>query len=1028
MHDNLLALVEKYQNNIQYYQNSSYSEAQLRLDFIDPFFSILGWDVNNSKSSLANEREVIVEEVLRDGISTHGKKPDYSFRLFSDRKFFVEAKKPSINIIEGAEEARQVRRYGFTAKLPISVLTNFEYLVIYDCSKPVSENDNASHSVIARYHYTEYVERADEIYRRLSRNSVYEGVFDDEWKEIEDKIQKLNVNTLFLKQINEWRVRLAENFILIKPDMSQNILNNIVQAYLNSIIFLRVCEDRGIENPYTLLDLAKNYNHKKLVNKIKEADRKYNAGLFDLPFADELINDQESYLWTVIKQLYYPESPFSFIVLPSDILGQIYEIFLGSEVAISSGVIKVVPKDVDRDIVTTPTFIIKRIIEGTIVEYCKGKSVAQILDSKFSDISCGSGAFLLEVLETLQEIITAKYLSVGDISKLDMINKDTYKLKYYIKQQILTACIYGIDKDYNATKATQFGLLLKLLENESQDTITSPALPNLDDNILFGNSLVDPSYIEDDSIETIQSINPFPFDALIFDVIIGNPPYLSTEHMTSSTSKQEIDIYKKHYNVAYKQFDKYYLFIERAIQLLNPNGYLGYIIPSKFIKVDSARNLRKLLIKNDFLKEVVYFGKHQVFDNKTTYTALVFGSKKNSFNTFIFTEIFDLKRWRTKEGIQIHNVAEQRIKEAKHQEEIRAIKEKSKKDRSQIAIRYFSDREHLDDDIWNLKLDDRCYVSDLRTKSANLESIVGEGNVGNGIQTSANKEYIHKPTRITNNFIYFEYKGITYKVEKELTRPYYATAFQDSDDSFYTYKDVEPNSFVIFPYRRIGDKIQLVSLHEIRLNYPELYSYLQVVKPILSRDKRSIEPTPKTSDEWHRYGRHQALENCDVDQKIIVGVLSQGCKYSIDYNKTFITSGGTAGYCYINVPNNCNYSIYYIQAILNSKYVENYIYISGEIFRGEYIARGTKVLKQIPIPVINFDDFELKQLHDDLAAIQKEMNETYGLILEMKNEPARRKPIERKFKFLEEKMSLKLKQLYSFIHDENVPSIKELYS
>lgn len=1028
MENQIKSLVEKYRDNIQHHRKSSYSEAQLRLDFIDPFFSILGWDINNSKGNLASEREVLVEETLRDGTSTHGKKPDYTFRLFSERKFFVEAKKPSIDVVAGAEEAKQIRRYGFTAKLPISVLTNFEYLVIYDCSKPVTEDNDANHSVIKTYHYTEYPEKLDEILLRLGKDSVYSGSFDDEWKEIADKIQKLNVNTIFLKQINEWRVRLAENFIAIKPDMSEEILNNLIQAYLNSIIFLRVCEDRGLENPYTLLSLAKSYNHKKLINKLKNADKRYNAGLFNLPFTDELLNDETSYLWKIIEQLYYPESPFSFAVLPSDILGQIYEIFLGSKVHIQSGFLSVVPKDVDRDIVTTPTYIIKEIIGYTVFKYCEKLSIEQILESKFSDIACGSGAFLLEVFETLQNKIIEKYLSKGDMSNLELMSKDAYKLKYQVKQQILTSCIYGIDKDYNATKATQFGLLLKLLENENVNTITSPALPSLDENILFGNSLVDPSYIQEESVHILQSINPFSFDGLNFDVIVGNPPYLSTEYMTLSTSSEEMRIYKKHYKVAHKQFDKYYLFIERAIQLLNAGGYLGYIVPSKFIKVDSAKKLRKLLIKDDFLKSIIYFGRHQVFEDKTTYTSLIFGAKKEHPHYFNFEEVFDFKRWKLKEWIHLRKLTQESISKAKSEEEVESIKGIEKESLEKISISYIYDMDILDNAIWDLKPKDMYYVSNLRRRGKALEEIVGKGNVGNGIQTSANREYIHKPTKITDDFIHFEFNKKVYKVEKELTRPYYSTLYQDSDDSFYTYKDVEPNSFVIYPYRRVGSQIKLISLQEIQTNYPELYSYLQDIKHALTRPKRSIEPAPKTNNEWHRYGRHQALENCDVAQKIIVGVLSQGYKYSIDNSRTFITSGGTAGYCYINVPENSGYSIYYIQAIINSKYLENFAYISGEIFRGGYISRGTKVLRRMPIPTIDFEDMQSKQLHDDIARIQKLMNEIYGFILGFEHEPAKRKPLERKFDSLDKQMKVKLKQLFNFREDETIPEIEELYS
>lgn len=1028
MENQIRSLVEKYRDNIQHHRKSSYSEAQLRLDFIDPFFSILGWDINNSKGSLASEREVLVEETLRDGTSTHGKKPDYTFRLFSERKFFVEAKKPSIDVVAGAEEAKQIRRYGFTAKLPISVLTNFEYLVIYDCSMPVAENNGASHSVIATYHYTDYPEKLGEILLRLGKDSVYSGSFDDEWKEIADKIQKLNVNTLFLKQINEWRVRLAENFIAIKSDMSEDTLNNIVQAYLNSIIFLRVCEDRGLEKPYTLLGLARNYNHKKLVTKLKDANRVYNAGLFDLEFIDELINNEKSYLWIIIEQLYYPESPFSFSVLPSDILGQIYEIFLGSKIHINSTTLSVMPKDIDRDIVTTPTFIIKEIIEKTVVEYCKGLSADQILASKFSDIACGSGAFLLEVFATLQDRITEIYLLNGDMSKLELVSKNTYKLKYQIKQQILTSCIYGVDKDYNATKAAEFGLLLKLLENENSHTITSPALPSLDKNILFGNSLIDPIYIEEDNIEIIQSINPFSFNELSFDVIVGNPPYLSTEHMTSSTSSKEMDIYKSKYDVVNKQYDKYYLFIERAIQLLNPNGYLGYIVPSKFIKIDSAKKLRKLLAKDSFLKSIVYFGRHQVFDDKTTYTALLFGRKNEYPASFTFYEVFDLKKWKSKEYTRILEVAKNKVEEAKCKEDAQSILNTAEKASRKIFYGFIHDRETLDSKFWNLREKDIWYVGSLYSRGKSLEDIVGRGNVGNGIQTSATDEYIHKPIREENNLVFFEYKGKEYGVEKELTRPYYDTKYQKRSDSFYTYQNVQPNSFVIYPYMHDGTKVQLVDINVLRLKYPFLYSYLQDIKHILSKPKRSLEPKPKTANEWYRYGRHQALENCDVAQKIIVGVLSQGEKYSIDNERTFISSGGTAGYCYINVPDNVEYSIYYIQAIINSKYLENFAFIEGGIFRGGYISRGTSILKRMPIPTIDFKDAESKQLHDDIARIQRRMNEIYGLILSFKHEPAKQKPLERTFDSLDTQMKARLKQLFNFKQDEDIPEVKDLYS
>src|SRR5690606_2951687 len=140
----------------------------------------------------------------------------------------------------------------------------------------------------------------------------------------------------------------------------------------------------------------------------------------------------------------------------------------------------------DRDVVTTPTHIIKEIIRNTVIEFCQGKTDKQILNSKFADIACGSGAFLLEIFQVIQDILIDYYIE-HDRSKLQQLTEHSFKLKFPVKKEILNNCIYGIDKDFNAVKACSFGLLLKLLEGESKETITSdiPILPKTDENILF---------------------------------------------------------------------------------------------------------------------------------------------------------------------------------------------------------------------------------------------------------------------------------------------------------------------------------------------------------------------------------------------------------------------------------------------------------------------------------------------------------------------------------------------------------------
>ncbi len=559
-------LIEKYSADRKYYLTNKYNETLLRSDFLDPFFELLGWDIKNNAGKSTNEREVILEEALKANASEHSKKPDYTFRLFSERKFFLEAKKPCVAIEANNDTAKQVRRYGFTAKLKISVLSNFEYLIIYDTSVKVDETDNYNKALIKKYHYTEYESKFEEIKKLLGKDAVYSGAFDTEWQTIENKLNQYSIDTLFLQQFNEWRKLLGSEIYKHDPKIKEQELNDIVQSYLNRILFLRVCEDRNLEDYQTLLAFANTSDFKALIKKFEQADKRYNSGLFDQLLKDKIVENISSAFWTIIKQLYYPESPYSFSVFSSDILGSIYEIFLSEKLTVQNGIVELVkkPENVDRDIVTTPTFIINDILRNTVLPKCKDKTDKEILKLKFADIACGSGAFLLELFQLLNDILIDYYLK-ADKTKLIQTNINTYKLPFKIKRELLLNCVYGVDKDYNAVEAAKFGLLLKLLEDEntSSTNTSKPVLPDLSINIFFGNSLLNPTQVEKKN-QTI--INPFDFSKLRFDVIIGNPPYIKSEDMKNITPL-ELPLYKANYASAFKQFDKYFLGVPLRVGL-----------------------------------------------------------------------------------------------------------------------------------------------------------------------------------------------------------------------------------------------------------------------------------------------------------------------------------------------------------------------------------------------------------------------------------------------------------------------------
>ncbi len=127
-------LIKKFEQNIDSYRNQGYGEAEVRVEFINPFFEALGWDVTNKAGYAEAYKDVIHEDAIKVGGTT--KAPDYSFRIGGTRKFFLEAKKPAGNPKEETGPAYQLRRYAWSAKLPLSILTNFAELAVYDCCLP----------------------------------------------------------------------------------------------------------------------------------------------------------------------------------------------------------------------------------------------------------------------------------------------------------------------------------------------------------------------------------------------------------------------------------------------------------------------------------------------------------------------------------------------------------------------------------------------------------------------------------------------------------------------------------------------------------------------------------------------------------------------------------------------------------------------------------------------------------------------------------------------------------------------------
>ena len=341
-----------------------------------------------------------------------------------------------------------------------------------------------------------------------------------------------------------------------------------------------------------------------------------------------------------------------------------------------------------------------------------------------------------------------------------------------------------------------------------------------------------------------------------------------------------------------------------------------------------------------------------------------------------------------------------------------------------FAVKTTSD---LNADVWVLVPHELTNAyNKILAKSLKLVDLVGENNIFNGIQTSANEIYIFTPLKEDANNYYFNKKNVNYKIEKAITKPYFQTS--SGEDNLNTYRTFKPNARLIYPYEKAGKGVKLLSLRKIGQKYPLAFDYFQKHKEVLSNPKRDIKPVPTTKNEWHRFGRQQGLNILGRKEKIILGVLSSGDKYAIDKFGTLFTSGGTAGYCAITLPPDIKYSIYYIQAILNSKYVEWFVILTGEIFRGSYFARGTKVLNNLPIRKIDFTNATDIAFHDSIVELQKELIKTQDQI--DANILNNRKLATLVRQFENDKLSLErqLAELFDLGEDDSkIPLIKQLY-
>jgi hypothetical protein len=972
--DSILKLCETFARHREHYKSGGYNETELRREFLDPFFKALGWDVDNEQGYADAYKDVIHEDFIKIGGLT--KAPDYCFRIGGNRKFFVEAKKPSVNIHADVAPAYQLRRYGWSAKLPLSVLSDFEELSVYDTRVRPSKNDKSSKARILYFNCEDYAEKWDEIAAVFSREAVLKGSFDKYADITKKKHGTGEVDDAFLEEIERWRDGLARNLALRNPSLSVRDLNFAVQKTIDRIIFLRICEDRGTEDYGRLQTLCNGgRTYIRLMEQFRQADDRYNSGLFHFDNGEKGraeapdaltpgLTLDDAALKDILKNLYYPDSPYEFSVLPADILGQVYEQFLGKTISLTAAhQAKVEEKPEVRKaggVYYTPGYIVDYIIKNTLGRLLDGDdsenpqpvALTKAAEIKVLDPACGSGSFLIAAYQYLLDWHLRQYTADpatgtpdggkikryagGKEPRIYQASGGVWKLTTAERKRILLNNIHGVDIDSQAVEVTKLSLLLKVLEGETRQQLQRDfirerqrILPDLGNNIRCGNSLIGPEAYDHRQFSLLPEedgyrINVFDWKQAFpkimqaggFDAIIGNPPYIRIQVM-KEWAPVEVDLYKELYRAAAAgNYDIYVVFAEKALKLLNKSGRMGFILPHKFFNAQYGAALRGIIAEGKHLARVVHFGDQQVFPGATTYTCLLFLDKAGA-NECHFTKVHDLAAWK----LSILAVgADEEVSPVPVVNEAAAIYRVRRSKKNSMLTEGTIPAKLIKGEEWNFAVGPGARSLECLNR---IQTKLGDvAHIFQGLVTGADKIFI-LPTDVA--------------IERGLTKPFLLTG------NLTAYDTPSQSARILFPYEIKNRKAELIPADVLKQRFPKGWAYLcERRKELMSRERGKWH-----HDRWYAFGRAQNLTQMDA-AKLIVQVTAQRPTVLLDENGLYMTGGGSGPFYGIR-PKDSSLPTKYLLAILNSALFGTIIKAQSTNLRGGYIKFSKQYIETAPI-------------------------------------------------------------------------------
>lgn len=946
------ALVARFQEAKANGRLENSSEATMRA-WIDELLSIFGWNVQNTHEVLTEHSLGKEEKKKLHAIGSTNTRPDYTLVNGKILMTFVDAKSLAVNIENDKDVAFQIRSYGWSIGAPFSIVTNFEQLAIYDCSTMPSVNDDAAFGRSLYITCDEFIDKIEILESFLLRQNIIAGKV----KFIAEKGNALDER--FSLMLGKIRIQLAEAILRSNNIENISVLSYYVQTIINRILFIRVCETRGLEVDGLLMKFTQsNFWDEFKHSSYGEFYEHYDGPMFKrIPSLQSLVIDNDVFL-EFLKNLYYP-SPYRFDVIPLKTLSDIYDLFLGYHLKIEGNTISDELKSEfkkSNGAVTTPEAIVNQVIESTLPSSLfYNLSIEQIFNMKIVDIACGSGVFLAAIYDYLIKHIEKKIAS-GDYCEDNYFTElECPVLNIAGRRRIIDNCLYGVDINPEAVEVTKMSLCLKLIDNyhpvdfAAVGLLGSQILHGIGNNIKCGNSLVNPDIetrfpdIKND-INELQATNAFNWEKKFpdvfkiggFDCVIGNPPYVEVKNYNVSLPHMADYIKQVYTSSKNGKIDLAIPFIEKGVSLLNQSGRLGYVVQKRFFKTEYGKGIRKLLTSNNILNGVYDYEETDLFAHRITYVAIIVCDKNKEHNQNV---------WYLNSS-----------------------------NGQQLLLSPFS----LGETPWNF---DNAELNALRTKlSTSLGTLSDVCNIKVGVQVLWNDAFQIVKDKIENNLLY-GHSAIDDNVIIELgaCRPLLC------NEHFSPLTKREYTTYALFPYN-VSDEgdVEELSFSAMKKLYPRAATYLTKHKAIITSNVETLPEISKRKkknnqritkeyseiEDWHLFTR--ANNHGAIYKKIVIPMTAQ-------YPQAAVITD-THVYCdnanmfFVQFPNATENQLYALSAIINSTIFNTLARLIANPQQGGYYKFNKQFLDPVPVPrdaIVKFNNRARK-----LASIAKQIEKT----------------------------------------------------